>query len=86
MSEKREPLTNGPTSLTTLVLNDDLFRSTTRALGARTDRERCAVAGISRPTLHRWRRGTVVPSLAALRGVAQRLGVELSQLVREEAP
>ncbi|GGN96026.1 hypothetical protein GCM10010112_86890 [Actinoplanes lobatus] len=66
-----------------VVLNEDLFRSRTRALGARTDQERCAVAGISRASLYRWRTGTVTPSLDALRSVARRLDVELSQLVRE---
>lgn len=83
MSDMRDPLGDRPKPPTTLVLDDDLFRRRTKALGAKTDPERCAIAGISRASLHRWRRGSVVPSLTALRGVAQRLDVDLSQLVRE---
>lgn len=66
-----------------VVLNMDVFRTRTRALGARNDRERCAVAGISRASLHRWRTGTVTPSFDALCSVARRLDVEVNQLVRE---
>lgn len=68
-----------------VVLNEDVFRTRTRVLGARTDRERAAVAGISRASLHRWRTGAVTPSFDALRHVAQRLDVEVHQLVREVA-
>ena len=68
-----------------VVLNDTVFRARTRALGAQTDRERCAVAGISKASLHRWRKGSVTPSLDSLRVVAARLGVGINDLIREEA-
>ena len=83
MGETRVQLTDDQHGDTVLVLNDQLFRRKTDAMGARNDRERCAIAGISRASLHRWRRGSVVPSLVTLRGVAKRLDVEHSQLVRE---
>ena len=67
------------------VFNDAFFRERTRALGARTDRERCALAGISKATLRRWRRGLVTPSLDVLQRVAARLGVGLGDLLREAA-
>lgn len=82
MGETRTKLT-GSDPDTTYVLDDELFRRRTHALGARTDLERCAVAGISRASLHRWRRGSVVPSLSVLRPMAKRLDVEPDQLVRE---
>jgi transcriptional regulator with XRE-family HTH domain len=67
-----------------VVLNDIAFRAGTSALGARTDRERCAVAGISKSSLHRWRAGTVVPSLRVLRRVAKRLRVPVEDLIRSQ--
>jgi transcriptional regulator with XRE-family HTH domain len=85
MSETRSTLTHPASGDARVVLNEKLFLARTRALGASNDRERCAVAGISRASLHRWRRGDVVPSFAALRGVAKKLDVKLDQLVREVA-
>ena len=69
-----------------VVLNDAVFRARTSAMGARNDRERCVVAGISRASLHRWRAGTVVPSLRALRVVAERLQVNVEELIRDATP
>ncbi|WP_203854779.1 hypothetical protein, partial [Dactylosporangium siamense] len=57
------------------VWKDDVFRARTKALGARTDRERRALAGISKATLRRWRYCLVTPSLDVLQRVAGRLGV-----------
>jgi transcriptional regulator with XRE-family HTH domain len=64
------------------VFDDATFGARTRALGARTDRQRCALAGISKATLRRWRRGGT-PSLDALQRVAGRLGIGISDLLRE---
>ncbi|MEV6924035.1 hypothetical protein AB0M46_05905 [Dactylosporangium sp. NPDC051485] len=65
------------------VWNDEVFRERTKALGARNDRERCAVAGLSKASLRRWRMGSA-PSLGVLGVVAGRLGVGISDLIREE--
>lgn len=86
MGEARNRSTGFRSDTSRVVLNEDVFRTRTRALGARTDRERCAVAGISRSSLHRWRQGSVTPSLTALREVAHRLAVKLDQLVSEVQP
>ena len=83
MRETRTRLKGSASETSRVVLNEDLFRTRTRALGARTDLERCNLAGISRASLYRWRAGTVTPSFDALRNVARRLDVDLNQLVRE---
>ncbi|WP_092550633.1 helix-turn-helix domain-containing protein [Actinoplanes derwentensis] len=66
-----------------LVLNEELFRRRTQALGARTDRERCTIAGISKASLHRWRHGSVTPSYTLLRQMARRLNVPVVELTVE---
>lgn len=68
-----------------IVLNEDVFRRRCRALGARTDLERCAVAGISKASLHRWRHGSVTPSYQRLLRMARRLDVRVEELTREVA-
>lgn len=68
-----------------VVLNEEVFRRRTGALGARTDVERCAVAGISKASLHRWRRGSVTPRYDLLRGMARRLQVRVDELTVEVA-
>jgi len=68
-----------------VVLNEEVFRRQTGALGARTDVERCRVAGISKPTLHRWRHGSVTPSYDRLLRMARRLDVRVDELTREVA-
>jgi transcriptional regulator with XRE-family HTH domain len=67
------------------VWNDEVFRARTKELGAKTDRERCAVAGISKASLRRWRLGSVSPSLGRLGQVAGRLGVGINDLIRKAA-
>ena len=66
-----------------VILNNALFCARADALGARNDHERCAVAGVSRASLYRWRAGTVMPSLRVLRHVAGRLGVRPEELLCE---
>ena len=66
-----------------LVLNGDVIRRRARVLGARTDRECCALLNISRATFHRWRRGRATPSYDRLHGMARSLDLTVEDLLIE---
>jgi len=63
------------------VLNLDLYRSRTSALGATTAEQRRQKAGISRSTEHRWRHGRTAPDWDKAQEVADRLGVARDELI-----
>lgn len=85
MTQTRGTFQSAKHETSRLILNEEVFRRRTRALGARTDVERCAVAGISKASLHRWRHGSVTPSYNLLRGMARRLEVRVDELTVEVA-
>lgn len=85
MTQTRGAIQSAEHETSRLILNEEVFRRRTRALGARTDVERCAVAGISKASLHRWRHGSVTPSYNLLRGMARRLEVRVDELTVEVA-
>lgn len=67
------------------VLNLDLYKQRTSAKGAETAEQRRVVAGLSRSTEHRWKRGITVPDWEKAREVAKRLNVGVHELIVEVA-
>lgn len=85
MGRTEDRLTGAVIGAPRIVLNEETFRRRTGELGARTDQQRCEVAGISRASLHRWRQHSVTPSLDRLTVVAERLSVPVDALMRVES-
>lgn len=63
------------------VLNLDVYRRRTAALGAKTAAERREIAGISRSTEYRWLRGGSIPDMELAGKVADRLEVGIDDLI-----
>lgn len=66
-------------------LRADVFDDLTKELGAESEPERAQLVGISKATLHRWRRRRFTPSLEQAMSVAERLGTTVDELFERVA-
>lgn len=78
-------LEEGRTIGTRIVLDVAHYMERTTALGAKTREERRQIAGLSRPTEHRWLKGKSVPNWRRARMVADRLQTTEDRLFVEVA-
>lgn len=67
------------------VLNLAVYRERTGAKGAITAQQRRQIAGLSRSTEMRWKRGSTVPDWEKATEVARNLGVSVSELIVQVA-
>jgi len=75
----------GRTGETRFVLNLGVYRERAAAKGATTAEQARAIAGISRSTEYRWKRGVSQPNWPKARKAAQRLGTTEKELFAEVA-
>ena len=73
----------GRISGTRFVLNLSTYRELAAKKGAHTAEERRELAGISRSTEYRWRKGTFAPNWRVADQVARRLGTTPRELFAE---
>lgn len=73
------------TDATVARLRLDVLDEKAEALGATSDAAKAELCGVDRVTFWRWRTGRLTPSLSRAMTIANRLGLELSDLIEQVA-